>query len=200
LETLRGDADHREQMPVDCQRSTDDRWILVKTARPEAVAQHRDRASAGLLAIARAEEPPDGRDRAEDGERVGRDERADNAFRPRLAARIAIPPEAHRMGKQLIGVDAFECGRASTDVQIVGVRACAEAAALSARPDVDEAIGFEDAHGRPEEESVSYCKDRGVRAYTDRERQRRRQRKERIAPQQPDCVPQISPRIVEPYE
>ena len=135
MESLRRDADHGKRLPVQRQRPADDGGILVEAPRPQAMTQHGNWTRPGLVAVAVAEQSPGGRYGSEHGEIVDRHDVAENAVcRPYRD----VAAKAHRLRKPRIRVDAVEGGGALTEVEIIRVRAGAEANSAPAAADVHE--------------------------------------------------------------
>ena len=169
---------------------------LLKRRVHKRVTQHGNWTRPWLVAVAGAEQSPGGRDGAEHGEVVDRHDAAENA----VSADTGRAAKAHRLRKPRIRVDAVEGGGALTDVEIIRIRAGAEANSAPSAADVHETGRFDHARRRLEQERVRDGEDRGVGANADGERHRGRDRHDRIAAQQPCRVHQVSSRVARPQE
>ena len=197
MESLRGHADHREWMAVEHHRPAKEGGIGVEMSSPEPVTQHHHWTRPRVVAIGPSEQASGGWYCAEHGEVVKRDNTAEYAFRPDIGAHAS---ETHRLRKPRIRVYPVEARGPLADIEIIRIRARAEATTKPAGADVNETVRFDHARRRLEEQRVRHREDRGVGADAKGERERGSRGKEAITSKQPPGVSEIPPRIVEPAE
>ena len=93
------DADDRDAIVVDDDRASDHRRIVVKAARPVAVADRRDRRAADRLIFAAVEHAAGGGRNAEHGEIVGGHESRARMFQPAGGVDVNVEPAGPPRGE-----------------------------------------------------------------------------------------------------
>jgi hypothetical protein len=159
------------------------------------MAQHDHRFGPRSIHGVSVEQATRSRCRTEHGEVIAGHRRGEHSFG---RGRIARAAQAHGSREQARRVHTVERRHTMTQVEVVRIRAVAEAAAGRACADVDECSRICHAHRGAEQERVSDGEDRRVGADADRQRQHRGRGEQRIPAEQPRRVAHVALRVGEP--
>ena len=179
LEAARRDANDRERVAVEENRLADDSRIRVVPALPQLVADHRHRAFPRRPIVSILERPAVRRARAEHGEVIAADDRAEHALRG------VTPPKAHRRRLEPSGIDAVERRRALAHRAVERMRHRVKALAALRPPEVDQPIRRRQPRQGSQQERVGDRENRGVCANPNREGEGGRQSEEGAFPEEP---------------